>query len=257
MGDFWKKYLLALAAGLWTLLILISFNKVFIWWLFLIVVIIWLFGLITILFTRNKDKNSFKKSLPLLIVTSVSFLGLILILESVWIKFFVSLFLVGIIIFLIFHSPEKSELSYLDKPVRRFTVMLWVINLFCLSSIFYAINLFFQNVPFWLLGFLLSLVTASISVVIWKNYFVVSYKNFLFWFVLMLLMSWEICWVLHFLPFGYLVLGFLFVWVWYIINLLVRFNLTSQGIVWKKQLVFLVSNLVLYFMILFLFVRWI
>lgn len=257
MADFWKKYLLALVAGFWAVLGLVFFNKVAIWWLFLIIFVLWLSGLIIILFTRNKDKNNFKKSLPLLVVTVISFLGLLLILEAVWIKFLVSLFLVGIIIFLVFHSPEKSELSYLDKPVRRFTVMLWVINLFCLSSIFYAINLFFQNVPFWLLGFLLSLVAALVSVNIWKNYFVVSYKTFLFWFILMSLMSWEICWVLHFLPFGYLVLGFLFVWVWYIINLLIRFNLTSQGIMWKKQLVFLVGNLVLYFVILFFFVRWI
>jgi hypothetical protein len=52
-------------------------------------------------------------------------------------------------------------------------------------------------------------------------------------------------------------LGFLFTWVWYIINLLIRFNLTAQGIIWKKQLFFLISNFILYFLFLFFFVRWI
>jgi len=257
MADFWKKYILSLTSGILTLLALIFFNRITIWWLFLVVLLLWLGGLTGILFLRNNDKTNFKNSIQLLLVTAISFLGLLLILETIWIKFLIGLILIGMIVFLIFHSPKKSELSYLDKPVRRFIGMLWVMNLFCLVSIFYAINLFFQNVPFWLLGFLLSLITAWISVNIWKNYFAISYKSFLFWFILITLISWEISWVLHFLPFGYLVLGFLFVWVWYIINLLVRFHLTSQGIVWKKQVVFLISNIILYCLVLFFFVRWI
>lgn len=257
MADFLKKYLLALTSGVLTLGVLIVFNKVAIWWVFLIVLVFWLGGLSYLIFLRNKNKDDFRQSLILLLVTAVSFLGLILLLESVWIKYVVSLLLIVVMIFLIFHSPEKSELSYLDKPVRRFIVMLWVMDLFCLASFFYAINLFFQNIPFWLVGFVLSLITGFVSVSIWKRYFNVPAKIFLFWFILIVLVSWEISWVLHFLPFGYLVLGSLFTWVWYVINLLVRFHLTAQGIVWKKQLVFLVGNTVLYFMVLFFFVRWI
>jgi len=257
MVDFWKKYLLASASGVLTLVVLIILNLVTIWWAFLLVFVLWLAGLVYLVFLRVNHKENFIKSLPLLLTTAISFLSLILLLEIVWIKYFVSLLLIAAIVFLIFNYSEKSELSYLDKPIRRFIVMLWVMDLFCLSSFFYAINLFFQNVPFWLIGLLLSLITALVSVNIWKNYFLVPINNFFFWFILVSIISWEISWVLHFLPFGYFVLGLLFTWVWYIINLLIRFHLTAQGIVWKKQLVFLVGNLVLYFMILFFFVRWI
>lgn len=257
MGDFWKKYLLALISGLFTLLALVFFNNITLWWLFLIGTIFWLGGLVYLNFFRNKNKNDFIKTFPLLLTTAISLLGLLLLIEVGWIKYLVGFLLISLMTFLIFYSPEKSELSYLGKPTRRFVVMLWVMDLFCLASIFYAVNLFFQNVSFWLMGLILSLLAGASSVAIWRNYFSVPHKKFLFWFVLVSFISWEISWVLHFLPFGYLILGFLFVWVWYIINLLIRFHLTPQGIVWKKQWIFLISNFILYFLFLFFFVRWI
>jgi len=256
MQDLWRKYLLSFASIVLTSVALLVFNKLTIWWVFLIVLLLWLGGLGYLVFLRNHKKN-FKQSLFLLLTTAVSFLSLILLLEIVWIKYFVSILLIGVLFFLIFTSQEKSALSYLDKPLRRFIVMLWVMNLFCLVSFFFAVDLFFQNISFWLIGLIISLLAGLVSVNIWKNYFSSSFRSFLFWFILVVLLAWEISWVLHFLPFGYLVLGFLFTWVWYIINLLIRFNLTAQGIIWEKQLFFLISNFILYFLFLFFFVRWI
>lgn len=256
MQDLWRKYLLSFASIVLTFVALLVFNKLTIWWVFLVALLLWLGGLGYLVFLRN-HKDNFKQSLFLLLTTALSFLGLILLLEIVWIKYFVSVLLIGVLFFLIFNSQEKSVLSYLGKPLRRFIVMLWVMNLFCLASFFFAVDLFFQNIPFWLVGLIISLIAGFVSVNIWKNYFSSPFSNFLFWFILTVLLTWEISWVLHFLPFGYLVLGFLFTWVWYIINLLIRFNLTVQGIVWRKQLFFLIGNFVLYFLFLFFFVRWI
>ena len=82
-------------------------------------------------------------------------------------------------------------------------------------------------------------------------------KNFFLQALIMSLVMWEVMWVMHFLPLGYLSLGALVAWLWYLLQLFVRFHLSKQGVVWKKQIIFLLSNLVLYFSVLYFFVRWI
>jgi len=59
------------------------------------------------------------------------------------------------------------------------------------------------------------------------------------------------------LPFGYLVFGGLFAWRWFFAQLFIRFYLSPQGIIWKKQITFLLSNLVLFILLLIFLVRWI
>ena len=72
------------------------------------------------------------------------------------------------------------------------------------------------------------------------------------WFVLM----FELIWVVQLLPLGYLASSAILIWVWYIMWLLARFNLSQEGINWKKQALFLSSNAVIFFLFLFFVVRW-
>jgi len=60
----------------------------------------------------------------------------------------------------------------------------------------------------------------------------------------------ELAWAAQLLPFGYATVGALLTWIWYILQLLVRFHFSERGVDWKKQIPFLVGNIVL--MILFL-----
>jgi len=66
----------------------------------------------------------------------------------------------------------------------------------------------------------------------------------------------EIFWALYLLPFGYIVLGFFATWIWYVMLLLIRFHISTEGIRWKEQTRFLMGNGILFVAMLFL-IRWI
>jgi hypothetical protein len=72
------------------------------------------------------------------------------------------------------------------------------------------------------------------------------------WFVLIS----ELVWVINLLPLGYLTGSLALVWVWYVLWLLFRFNLTPEGVHWRKQIVFLSSNAFLFILFLFFISLW-
>jgi len=66
----------------------------------------------------------------------------------------------------------------------------------------------------------------------------------------------ELVWLVARLPLGNLVSGFLLVWLWYLLWILLRFNLSAQGIVWRKQAKFLILNLFIFIIFLIFVARW-
>ncbi len=251
-----KRILISGSIALFSLICLWVINIFTLVWVFLPVCLIWLSILIFLVY---RVKNNFWDNLFLVIMTALSFLGLISLLEPMYLRYFL-MFLAGLVIFFIFlrifHTTTTS-LSYQEKPYRRMLTMLWIFNSYALITFGFALSIFFPKTPFWLISFLVGILIGYISIVVWKMYFNVPIERFFLRAVILAVVVWEVMWVIHFLPLGYFALGALVAWLWYLMQLFIRFHLSKRGIIWKKQIGFLLSNLVLYFLVLYFFVRWI
>lgn len=146
---------------------------------------------------------------------------------------------------------------YLYKPLRRFKMMLYLYFGYCFATLFFALTLFFPNFNFGILSLFMSLVFGACFIFIWKMYFTVPIQSFILWALLASFILWEITFVMHLLPFGYLVMGALIVWFAYMLQLVLRFHLSKRGLEIKRQLPFLIINTLLFILVLTFFVRWV
>jgi len=250
------KYFLAAMAGIISFLFLYLMTLLTWWWLFLLLLLVWLAFLVYLNRFKNKHLSKPWQTTPLLLVTALAIVSLLSLVDWEVLQWFLLVLVALIITWLFWLTPVAGELAYKKKPVRRALVMIWVFDVFAFWSSFFALNLFFPKIPFWLLSLGGSILTGYISLMIWQMYFAVPFKNLLLRLVVLSLVVWELTWVIQLLPLGYLVLGFLVTWAWYLSQLLIRFHISPKGIVWRRQISFLISNLVLYFLFLFFFVRW-
>lgn len=90
----------------------------------------------------------------------------------------------------------------------------------------------------------------------WWEYDIATSKRFWVWTGLWFLFMLELFWVVNLLPLPYLVSSLILIWCWYAAWLIVRFNLTPEGINWKKQRWFLISNSALFLIFLIFFAPW-
>ncbi|MBI4992584.1 MAG: hypothetical protein HZC26_00375 [Candidatus Magasanikbacteria bacterium] len=229
------------------------------WWQFLIVLLVWLAVLAVVgrYFNANKQRGS-ARDLALILASAAACVILLVLLEdSLWRNSMIVF--AGLIMVFLFSQLARraSGLSYEEKPYRRIRMMLWVFVAYAVLTLVYALGSFFPSVPFWLASLAGSAIVGAISLLIWQMYFAVSWRSLLLWSLIVALSVWEIIWAQNFLPFGYLALGAFTAWVWYIMQLFARFHLSQPGIIWRRQVYFLMTNLVLYVLMLWVFVRWI
>lgn len=207
-----------------------------------------------------KKTRSWKEPLasltPLLLLSQI---GLVSIIEHYWIRLFVIVFS-GLIFGILYGAgvTHGDTLSTLQKPYRRFVMAAWVFTIYGISTSIFALQLFLPNLALFLClllggGFLMGFVASFV----WKMYHPYPRKVFLLWMILVGFVGIEFLYALHFLPLGYLTLGLFTTWFWYILVLLARFHWDENGIEWKKQLPFLLTNLILFVMLVVFFVRWI
>ncbi len=196
----------------------------------------------------------------------------------------VSLFIanIGILPFLVFSDPsnilytraaaiilpfvsfwlipaEGDSLSVMVKPHRRWKFFM---SLFGVAGIWLAFQALttFQIITGILtsLGILAaSLLTVAISAYDWAEYGIKARgsKYFVLLFLIFLTIA-EIGGIVYFWPVGYFVSSFFVAWLWYVIWLLFRFDLSAEGINWKRQGFFLAVNFILMVIFLTLIVRW-
>jgi len=169
-------------------------------------------------------------------------------------------------IFMIFSAvsfwllPTKSEpgvINFVIKPYRRWLFLMDVFGLSLFWSSFYA-GSSFQLINFnyfWLGLVFASLLTSLISFWWWKEYAIENSKRLLWSVIVCFFIFLELSFVLWLWPLGFLVNGFIIIWFWYVFWLMIRFNLSKDGVNWKKQNVFLVINLILFIAFLFV-VKW-
>jgi hypothetical protein len=228
------------------------------WWAFLLILAVWM-GLVTAisLYLSGRNKH-YLENIILVLSTIFAFAGLLTLIEwaLLWYLLMIGCVSTTAMLF-IFPVQKLYSVRYELKPWRRMIMMLWVFDLYAVTTILFAFSQFFPEVAFWLYAVVGSAVFSAVTMMIWKMYFEKSAKFFLLWLAIIDLVMLEVIWVAHFLPWGYLVLGFLVTWFWYVIQLLMRFNLTTQGIIWQKQRWFLATNVTLYLFFLIFVVRWI
>ncbi|MFH1789509.1 MAG: hypothetical protein ABH832_00335 [bacterium] len=108
----------------------------------------------------------------------------------------------------------------------------------------------------WIWFALLAIVSVLIAIWWWWEYDIKYNKLFLLSALIFFLIMIEIIAVVALLPLGYLISGLILTWIWYIVWLLFRFNMSSEGINWKKQSRFIISNLLIFILFLFFIAKW-
>ncbi|EKD67276.1 MAG: hypothetical protein ACD_48C00502G0007 [uncultured bacterium] len=162
---------------------------------------------------------------------------------------------IGTLIDMLLSNTDTTPI-YIKKAFRRIRVMVWVFVAASLLISAYAVSFFFVQVPLVALFLFAGASTALCSYAIWRMYYQVPFGRFTIWLLIIAVMTMELFWVIHLLPFGYMVLGFLVTWLWYMLLLLIRFHISAEGIRWKPQRKFLIANAILFVLVLFV-IRWI
>ena len=216
-----------------------------------------LFFLLYFLNLRNRGQKKFRTIAIASVLTLVGGVLLMLLLEWPSVRLFVS-FLTSACLGVLVVLPRKlnKEMAHEYKPWRRITSMIFVLDTYAFCAGFFGLGLFFQNIGSWVFALLASAVCSLSAILIWRLYYKGYESNIYLWSAVIALISFELFWIFGFLPFGYLVLGLFVTWVWYIVQLLVRFHSSVKGIVWRKQRWFMFGNIIAFILILFL-IRWI
>jgi len=258
MSFILKKYLISLMAALLSaivLLLVIFFPEV---WLFIGLISGWLIISGLLFYSLYYKTPGRRPDLLTVLLTEISFVSLIILVEWSFLRWLL-LALAIFFIFLLFAklNQEDSRMIFEQKPARRMKMMLLVFDAYAFFTVGYAVSMFFQDFPFIVITILEAGFLALISLLIWRQYFAVPVKALALWALIIGLLVFELMFVVQLLPFGYLVLGALLAWLWFVAQLFIRFYLSPQGIIWKKQITFLLSNLVLFILLLIFLVRWI
>ncbi|OIO19944.1 MAG: hypothetical protein COY69_03560 [Candidatus Magasanikbacteria bacterium CG_4_10_14_0_8_um_filter_32_14] len=222
--------------------------------LFYILMLIMNAYFIFIAFRYNLDKSE----IALNFMTSWSFIVLVLLVENVWIRYVFIIFSMLVFFFIAYWSrPKTSQSVYVkEKPLRRMMMMLYVFNTYAFLIGAYSFHIYFTNFSFVFISVVSSIYSAFAAYMIWSLYFKSEFKKLVVWSIIFATIIFELMWVMVYLPFGYLALGFLTVWIWYLLQLFVRFHLNKEDIIWKQQINFLLVNLILYILVLYI-IRWV
>ena len=221
-------------------------------WVFFLI-----FGLLILLiigmsFLLGRRSHEVLDNLPLSLTTALACVGLFTLMDwRLW--RFLLIILIGVLLSLLFGWEVYREThESAQKPFRRMKMMLWVFNGYALITTMFAFTLFFPRIPFWVLLLVAAVVVSFISSQIWRMYYAISWQRLLPWVLLVSMLMIECMWAVHLLPFGYLVSGFLATWMWYLVQLFIRFHFGPQGVIWEKQWRFLLANAVCFVAVLYL-----
>lgn len=151
---------------------------------------------------------------------------------------------------------HASDLSFVAKPLTRWCLMLTVIGIAGVWSGAAAITVFY-SFWYWIIVWIAAtLWTMVLSVVWWREYDAPRDRQLLLWILGVGSILLEISAVLLLWPIGFLIIGVLITWLWYLLWQLGRFYFSTEGIEWRKQLRFLISNVVLIIIVIVGIARW-
>ena len=153
---------------------------------------------------------------------------------------------------------SQVSLSVFLKPHLRWRFIMAIIGLAGIFEGTQAIISFqiFPYVGSWVWMALASVCAAVFASWWWWEYGTATGKRFWIWSSVWFLIMLELFWVVNLLPLGYLTSSLILIWCWYTVWLLARFNLTPEGINWRRQIVFLSINILLFTSFVFFLARW-
>lgn len=227
---------------------------------FLILLVLWMSFLSFVYFVFREQRKD--HTLTLTLSTALSSILLFSVIDDPYLRYFFAIFVSSLfgILFAVTES-ESIPLGLTRRPFRRFVMMVWVFNAYAFFSCLFALGVLFLSEWPASLEFILvpssGIIAGLVAGQIWKMYVKFESKTFLFWQAIMALFISEIFWSISLLPFGYLVSGILLVWLWYAFQMLIRFHFQASGIIWKKQLPFLIVSAIIFLFLGIFFVRWI
>ena len=157
-----------------------------------------------------------------------------------------------------FLPAKEVELSFEYKPYRRWRFLLSIFGLMGIESGLMAVAAFqlFNNVNNLVWWVALALLPTVIAWWWWREYGVGWNRTMAIWLCVLFILLLEFCGILMLWPIGFFAGGLLVVWYWYVLWLLIRFHLSADGIIWKKQYWFLAINAVAMLVFLVFGVRW-
>jgi len=194
-----------------------------------------------------------------LCIFSIGFILVILFVESNLVRYIISF----TFIFLVFTSfwflpKSKIELALFFKPHSRWRFIMAVMGLsgiFIGAQAIISFNIL-SGIHSWWWLILSSLFAILVAAWWWWEYSIKFDFRFLVTVFVFFVLFVEFSWVMYKLPLGHLINGLILVWIWYLLWLFTRFNLTTQGIKWKQQYRFLILNSLLFLFFLLFVVRW-
>ena len=230
------------------------------WWTvgiwFIVRVVVWALAMWMVYYPKEMSRWKHLISLVALTVGSLAFL-LFIEWDFAWYLFAILFSLLSFFSFWLLPDSNVSLTAFL-KPHLRWRFLMSAVGL---AGIFQGAQaiISFQITPsigssVWLS--LASLFAAVFAGWWWWEYGIVFNKRFLIWLGAWFLVTIELFWVLNLLPLGYLVSSLILIWCWYVVWLLARFNLSVEGIHWKKQILFLSTNVFLFIIFLIFIVSW-
>jgi hypothetical protein len=252
--------LVAVVYGVINLAMLWWLTKVSAWWqVGLWVLVLFLIGGLLMYLMYYPPEFSKWRHLLSLFFFSVGSICFLLFIESQRAWFMIA----GVFVFFNFFSfwlvpASNVPISPFMKPNTRWRFIMSVLGL---AGIFVGMEavIAFQliYVPTnWVWIITVAIIATFIAGWWWNEYGYVIDRKFwmriLLWFVVMV----ELLWVIQMLPLGYLVSGLVLIWIWYILWLLIRFSMSSEGVDWKKQAWFLGINSVLFICFLIFAAKW-
>lgn len=215
----------------------------------------WLIILL-VLFLRIEHGSNLAPTVPMLVATWLASLSMLTISE--WRLVTVGILVIagvslGYLIRIHGHTPSPSE-----WPVwRRVLMMLMVFDTYALTTALFALYLFFPALPFWILTGVGAGIATTAALFIWRLYGYRSWHQVAAPLLIVALSSAELIWASHFLPFEYGTFGLIIAWLWYLMQLFLRWHMSPAGVVWRRQRWFLLANFAFMVIIFMFYVRWV
>lgn len=230
------------------------------WWMFSILlcarIVLW--AILIRLVYYPKEIKRVRHFISLIFFSLGLIVGLMIFVDWIWSWRLLALTFILFSFVSFWLLPEgDSSLSFMVKPYRRWLFLMDVFGLAGLWGGMYAI-LSFQLIPqgfFWLEAVLGMIISAVIAGWWWRAYDVKFSRRFWLGLLLLAALIFELSWIVWRWPLGYKVNGIIMVWFWYNLWLIIRFNLSKEGINWRKQIWFLSLNLILFILFL-LIIKW-
>lgn len=134
-----------------------------------------------------------------------------------------------------------------EKPLRRAVSSVLALALFGFCAFMQARTVFFPNIytivisPFFQAG-----AAVGASFLVWSLYFQARIKDYIIPLVVVGVLIGQAALIIGLSSIGYLAGAFIISWLWYVLQLLMRFHFGNRDILWFKQRNFLFINAVLF-----------